>query len=309
LKAGIAPLQASGGAPLTVRDIDRLKCERGEVPPPRQWFFGFREILRRFEAELGPDVVWMSHPSAIITSFDKLDCLQRWTRAGLPVPPRYPEIADYAGLREQVRDRHARLFIKLRYGYSAVGAVALEWRGDLIRAITTVEVDWSGSRPRLFLSRHPRLLTSESDIARLIDLLGHEEVLVESWLPKARLNGVPFDLRLVVIGGTLRHVVGRANSSPFTNLNLDACRIPREAVEHHLGKSWSTAQELAERAAAELPEALVLGIDLLVRPSFQRFALLEANAFGDYLPGLFHRGESTYEAALRAIASMAEEPV
>jgi hypothetical protein len=143
----------------------------------------------------------------------------------------------------------------------------------------------------------------------LIDLLGREEIVVESWIPKARWNGVPFDLRFVVIAGKMRHVVGRANASPFTNLNLGASRIERDAMEQRFGDSWSTVESLAERASAEIPNATVLGIDLLVRPGLKRFALLEANAFGDYLPNLLHDGDTTYEAELRAVGAAAEELV
>jgi len=36
-----------------------------------------------------------------------------------------------------------------------------------------------------------------------------------------------------------------------------------------------------------------------VGPCCKKFALLEANAFGDYLPGLSFRGMSTWDAQLR----------
>ncbi len=48
---------------------------------------------------------------------------------------------------------------------------------------------------------------------------------------------------------------------------------------------------------------MYLGIDLLIKPNKREFALLEANAFGDYLPRLTHNGHSTYEAELVAIAN------
>ena len=115
----------------------------------------------------------------------------------------------------------------------------------------------------------------------------------------SRSNGRPFDLRVVTIGGRAHHVVGRAHSSPFTNLNLDAERLSRECVAELLGDAWPEALNLAEQAAAALPGAYVLGVDLVVRPCRKRFAILEANAFGDYLPRLEFNGESTYDAALR----------
>jgi hypothetical protein len=199
------------------------------------------------------------------------------------------------------------LFLKLRYGYSAMGAVALEWRGDRIRAITTVEAATYSGTPSLFVSKRPRILRRETEIAWLVDRLAREEVLVEEWLPKARWNGLPFDVRVVVIGGAAFHAVGRANAAPFTNLNLDATRIGREELlACRLGDHWEDLLELAVAAAERLPEAGMLGIDVLVKPNGREFALLEANAFGDYLPGLTFDGRSTWDVEVRWLAGRRE---
>ena len=250
----------------------------------------------------------MSHPDAIITTFDKSDCLERWASAGLPVPKRHHGIRSYAQLRRENTDRHARIFIKLRYGYSAMGAVALEWRDDLVRAITTMDVEWANGRPRLFVTKRPRVITREFEIAWLIDTLAMEEIVVEDWLPKARWKSMPYDLRLVMIDGQVCHAVGRASHSPFTNLNLDATRIPQDSIERHLGESWTHCKTLCEQAAAQIPEAGYLGLDVLVRPGGRQYALLEANAFGDYLPGLLYRGQSTYASELSSHWPSAHSP-
>ena len=59
--------------------------------------------------------------------------------------------------------------------------------------------------------------------------------------------------------------------------------------------------ELSQQAASLFPSATSFGLDVLPRSCRKRFTLLEANAFGDYLPGLKHRGMSTYEAELRSL--------
>lgn len=301
LTAGIEPLAEAGGVPVDAEAIRQMTFGRGEIHHPRQWYFGFWKVLgeldRRFAAR---GVEWMSTPGEVATAFDKRACLDRWRERGLPVPARWDGIATYHQLRQAVPERHARLFIKPRYGYSALGAIALEWRGTDVRAITTVETTWADGRPRLFTSKRPRVLTREFEIAWLLDTLAVDEIVVEEWLPKARCQGKPFDLRIVTIGQRAAHIVGRCSTSPFTNLNLDAVRLSRDVVAERLGAEWPRALELAEQAAAALPEAFVLGIDLLVRPCRTRFALLEANAFGDYLPKLLHQGRSTYEAAVHA---------
>jgi hypothetical protein len=307
LTAGIAPMEAAGRIPIRVAQIRELQCDRGEILHPLQWFLGYRRILESLKSRWDhPNLRWMSTPGSVVRSFDKIACLERWSSAGLPVSYRYPTASTYSEIRQTVPDRHARLFVKLRYGYCAIGAVALEWRGSLVRAITTVEVTWSDGRPRLFVSKKPRILTREFEIAWLIDTLAMEEILVEDWLPKARWNGCPFDLRVITIGGIVHHVVGRANPSPFTNLNLDAKRISRDDVVERLGDGWWTMESICQNAAEALPDAGMLGIDLLVRPGDRKFALLEANAFGDYLPGLTYQGMSTWEAQIHQLSN---EPI
>lgn len=305
LKLGISPLEADGGLPISEAEIDQLACARGEMLHPRQWFLGWRRLLNDLASRWNPcSIRWMSTPAAIITAFDKAACLSRWNLANLPVPTQYSAISTYCELRRGIPDRHARIFIKLQYGYSAMGAVALEWRSDRVRAITTVESTWAHGRPRLFVTKRPRQLHREFEIAWLIDTLGMERIIVEDWLPKARWNGLPYDLRVVMIDGQMNHVVGRANASPFTNLNLDAQRMSRDVVETEIGQQWNSLNQLCEQAVESLPEAGMLGLDVLVRPRCQKFVLLEANAFGDYLPGLLYRGQTTYEAELRSATQL-----
>jgi hypothetical protein len=300
LQLGSEPLAVLGGTSLTQVELANWQPARGEMQRPRQWFLGYRRLLERLEAAWdSTEPQWMSHPTAILTAFDKLACLERWNAVDLPTPPRHLDIHGYEHLRSRIAQRHARIFIKLRYGYSALGAVALEWRDSLVRAITPMCVEEVEGKPRLFLSKRPQVLHDESRIAWLIDELAKEDIIVEDWLPKARYRGVPYDLRVVMVGGQVQHVVGRANSSPFTNLNLDAERLPRDAIEAELGDAWTDLELLCEQAASCLPSANMLGLDVLVRPGRKRFSLLEANAFGDYLPGLLHHGQSTYEWQFR----------
>ena len=301
LRLGIEPMRAAGRVPTDAAAIGRIVFARGEVLHPRQWFLGFQAFLQRLARDWsGLGLRWMSTPDAILTAFDKLRCLRLWESAGLPTPRRWDGIQTYHQLRAAINERHARVFVKLRYGYSAMGAVALEWRGERVRAITTVETVWNDGRPRLFVTKRPRVLLREQEIAWLIDTLAMEEVIVEQWLPKARWRGLPFDVRIVCIGQQARHVVGRGSTSPFTNLNLDATRIAASDLAVRLGASWQTLRELAARAAASIPDAFALGLDLLVRPGEGHFALLEANAFGDYLPRLTDGGQTTYEAEVTA---------
>jgi hypothetical protein len=73
-------------------------------------------------------------------------------------------------------------------------------------------------------------------------------------------------------------------------------------------EAWQTARRTCERAAAVFPDSLHLGVDLLVAPGYRRHAVLEANAFGDLLPGVLSEGLDTYEAEVRAVLACGTVP-
>jgi hypothetical protein len=136
----------------------------------------------------------------------------------------------------------------------------------------------------------------------LLDSLCREGVQVEEWVPKAAFEGQTFDLRVLVIGGAVRHIVPRLSRHPMTNLHLLNCRGDPERLRAQIpAADWAAALETCRRAAALFPGCLHVGIDLLFTPSFRRHAVLEANAFGDLLPGLLCDGLDTYEAELVAL--------
>lgn len=304
LSEGIGATAEEGGDPISKSGIARLPFRRGAIVRPRQWYLGYSAVLARIAGELDQrsDVTVMADPRDVVTLFDKSECQMRFEQVGIPVPRFWTGITSYDQLRGEFRgERHRRLFVKLLHGFSAMGSMALEWLDGKVRAIAPMEFERSAGGSQLFVTKRVRVYTDELEIAELVDLLAKERILVEEWLPKARLNGRGFDLRIVTIAGRACHVVGRASSSPFTNLNLDAQRIEAERVCDHLGGVWPHVSEISEQVAASFPRSLYLGVDLLVSPRANSFAILEANAFGDYLPGLLHDGRSTYECELRAV--------
>ena len=122
-------------------------------------------------------------------------------------------------------------------------------------------------------------------------------------MPKASFEGQTFDLRVLVIAGEVRHVVPRLSRQPMTNLHLLNQRGDVERLREHVpAESWEAVLETCRRAAALFPGCLHVGIDLLLTPSLRRHALLEANAFGDLLPGVLWNGLGTHDAELAALA-------
>jgi hypothetical protein len=127
-------------------------------------------------------------------------------------------------------------------------------------------------------------------------------VQVEEWVPKAGTEGHAFDLRVLVVGGQVRHTVARLSRTPMTNLHLRNRRGDVGALQARIGRErWEAGMETCRRAAALFPGSWYAGLDLLFAPGFRRHALLEINAFGDLLPGVLCDGLDTYTAELTAL--------
>lgn len=294
---------------LSAEAVAALRFERGLILAPRQWYRGFRALLRRCEAllaEAGPRLL-LNRPEEIALMFDKARSHARLQAAGVAVPPAAGRVASYAALRSELeRLGWSRVFLKLDSGSSASGVVALEVRRGRVQAQTSAELVEEGGQPRLYNSLRIRRYRDEGQVARLVDLLALEGVHVERWIPKASLEGQGCDLRWVVIGGRARQAVVRQSRSPMTNLHLGNRRGDLAAFRERLGaEGWRELGALAEAACATFA-GLYAGVDLLVDSSWRRQAVLEINAFGDLLPGVEHEGQGCYEAEVAEAARRAE---
>jgi glutathione synthase/RimK-type ligase-like ATP-grasp enzyme len=278
--------------------------EKGRMVYPRQWYLGFCAVLREIERQraLCPPHALMNHPDDIAVMFDKRACHQRMRAAGVAVPRGLGGVACYEELVAAMRrERCSRVFVKLAHGSSASGVVAYQVGAREQLATTTVEMVRAGGELRLYNSRRLRTYRDPRDIADLIDALCRHCVHAEQWQPKAGIDDRTFDLRVVVIGGRVRHVVVRLSRGPLTNLHLLNARGDRDAVIRRMGaEAWEAAQRTCLLAMACFPQSLYGGIDLLISPGYRRHAVLEINAFGDLLPNVAHDGDDTYAAEIAA---------
>ncbi|MGY2894413.1 STM4014 family protein [Deinococcus sp. UYEF24] len=278
----------------------------GELAPTRAWFAGFSAVLQGLDADLqqAPPHLRMQQTDHLLTMFDKPATHARLRAAGVPVPEALPEVRSLDELLHAARERGwARVFVKLAYGSSASGAVALEWSGERVQAVTTVRQEGG----RLYNSRRLLRLTSWPEVRTLVDALAPERLHVERWLPKASFAGRPMDLRVVVIGGRAEHALVRLGKGPITNLHLGNERGDIGALQAELGgEGWQAIQQSCVSALAAFPGALYGGVDLMLTPGWRRQAVLEVNAFGDYHRGVLARGpdgteRDTYAAELHAL--------
>jgi hypothetical protein len=309
LVAGADALDDSPYDRLDQDEAAAIPIEKGRILYPRQWYLGFCAVLREIERQraLCPLHTLMNHPDDIAVMFDKRLCHGRMRAAGVAVPRELGSVASYEQLVAAMRrERCPRVFVKLAHGSSASGVVAFQVAATEQLAITTVELVRADRELHLYNSRRIRTYRDPRDIADMIDALCRHRVHVEQWLPKAGINSRTFDLRVVVIGGGVRHVVVRLSRGPLTNLHLLNARGDRDAVVERMGAdAWEAAQQTCLRAMQCFPQSLYGGIDLLISPGYRRHAVLEINAFGDLLPGVTHDGDDTYAAEIAACGAPA----
>ncbi len=297
------------GAIVSAARIESYAEDRGRIRWPAQWYAGLDGVCRDMAGWLAacePHRLTVA-PTAVRLMFDKQWTNAALSRLGVPVPPALlirPESYDDL-IGRATAAGWPQVFVKLRYGSSGSGAVAIRLgrRGEVV-AYTTVEVDGTDrdGRPRLYNTRRIRRLTTAADVAAVVDALAPHFVVAERWLPKAGIDGRAFDLRVLVIDGRARHVVPRLSSSPMTNLHLLNRRGDADRVRRAVGEArWAEAMAICERAVAAFPGTLHAGVDLMFQPGFRRPTVLEVNAFGDLLPGVLHEGMDPYTAELAAV--------
>ncbi|MFB9993317.1 STM4014 family protein [Deinococcus oregonensis] len=275
--------------------------EGGELAPTHAWYAGFAGALRELETQLQTCAPHrrMQRTEHLLSMFDKPATHARLEAAGVPVPPALHGVSSTEDLLAQARAQGwSRVFVKLAYGSSGSGAVALQWSGARVAAVTTVRMEGG----RLYNSRVLVRYNTWPEVQALIDALARQGLQVERWLPKADFGGRTIDLRVVVIGGRAQHTLVRSARGPITNLHLGNERGDLPALIRALGEDrWAQVQQVAQQALAAFPGALYGGVDLLLTPGFRRAAVLEVNAFGDYHRGVLFGGLDTYQAELRAL--------
>ncbi|MEE1746817.1 STM4014 family protein [Streptomyces sp. NPDC006641] len=317
---GEAVRMDSPGEDAEVERLLRRVDDPTRVEGSAVWYAGFTSAVRTVaRAAAAAGAVLLDDPGDIAVLFDKRLCHAVLEGAGVPVPASptsgaaAPVVRGWADVRERMADHGMpRIFVKPAHGSSASGVLAVETAGPgRVRATTSVERDASG---RLFNSLRVRRVTTEREVAAIVDALAPDGLHIERWLPKATHRGRATDLRVVVVAGRATHAVVRTSHSPMTNLHLGGERGDlddvRAAVEA-AGSGWDEALAVCERAAGCFPDTLCVGVDLLPSTGWRRFAVGEVNAFGDLLPrltglpGSGAEGLDTYAAQVAATMNRA----
>lgn len=269
--------------------------ERGELLAADAWFAGFARALQRLAAQLEhlPQAQVVNAPEDILAMTDKLACQQRLQAAGVPTPPLLGPVSSHEHL-VALLDQHGadRVFVKARYGSSAAGVIAYRRnRRGQEQATTTAQLQADGRR--LFNVKRTRSYQRPAEVRQLVDLVTSQQAYVEAWIPKPRCGFGHFDLRVLAFAGRSAHRVARLAQRPMTNLHLDSERV--DPAQLLAAGDLAAVDSAVEHAAAAFAHSQVIGFDLVAQRGQVR--VLEANAFGDLLPGLLWRGQDTYATA------------
>lgn len=285
--------------------VDELVSDHGRIGLTAAWYSGFSRLLRQVALQAGSaGLAYMNHPAEIELLFNKRACHAQMRAHGVPVPDALPPVRTYEELRAAMRAAGMkRVFIKPAHASSASGVIAFRAQGDRVEAISSAELVRSGTETRLYNSLKLQTYRDEKTIALLADAVLAEVAIAEQWIPKATLHGRSFDLRVLVIAGKAQHLVVRTGHSVITNLHLGNRRGDETTVYNRIGPAaFERLLATAEGAAACFPRSLYIGVDLLLANDYRSAYVMEANAFGDLLPGILHEGHSTYAAEITAFS-------
>ncbi|NTX14100.1 STM4014 family protein [Myxococcus sp. CA056] len=304
LKRGHEDALEHGCQVLAPEDVDALVEDHGRILAPRQGHLGFLRVLSELEAVFRERPRWrvLQSPASIADLFDKRITSRRYAALGVPVPEPLDGVTDVASLRERMDDEDWReVFVKVSCGSSASCLAIFRRHRERESLVTTIEQAPTG----WYNSLKVRRITEPERVEDVLGFLLREGSQVERSIPKARLGGDTFDCRVLTVGGEPAFTVVRQSRGPITNLHLGGWRGEPEELEAAVPRNeWKAAMESC-RVVARAHDCLHVGIDLMFEEHFTGHRVVEANAFGDLLPGLQREGFSVYEWEIREALALA----
>ena len=298
------------GAPVPESDADYEALGACTIGYPRAWYLGFLDLLSRVERACDDreDVLRTTSKDELAILFDKSRCHRRLEDAGVAVPRSFGSAATGYELTERLRRIGApRVFVKSRHGSAAAGVVALTLGSphapDRWLAYTTSTLASVKGRVRVVNSLRLKKYEGRRAVEELLGAFVAHGVHIEEWIPKLAVDGRVSDVRIVTFGGQPRHAIVRCARGPITNLHLGNERCVVSSLQDRIGRaSWEDALSTCRSVAKLFPASLLLGIDIAFHARRKTHAVLEVNAFGDFVQGVRDRGEDPAEAWVSTVA-------
>lgn len=308
-RTGLLKIEPPGDDPAThllllhagCRLLDRPPVEApalGELLAMDAWFAGFASAMASLAAQLAdlPQTRVVNAPAEICLMTDKLACQRHLAAHGVPIPALLGPVASYEHLQSLLHEHQLdRVYLKPRYGSSASGVVAYRRnKAGRQQATTSAALHHGAGAARLFNVKRMARYETRHDITALVDALAAQQLYAEAWLNKPRCGDSHYDLRVVTVAGRPAHRVARIGAQIMTNLHLDNRRGDAAGLLN--AADMAVLETTSALAARAFPHSHVTGYDLVVRQG--QAHVLEANAFGDLLPGLLWQDADTYAAQL-----------
>jgi glutathione synthase/RimK-type ligase-like ATP-grasp enzyme len=297
-RLGMSSTAAAGYATLQGDDLAGLSD--GAIGSPAQLSHGLVagiEAAATIAERCGAIVSCTAKEVAL--AFDKTESLRVLRAAGIPTPRTLPGVAGWEALIAAMENvRMPRVFVKLRHGSAAAGMIAVARNGAQWIASTTAVLGGDG---KLRATKRVRRVLDRTELAQLVDRLAPLGLHCEEWLPKIGIGDRTADLRLVMIGDAIVPVL-RTSRHPMTNLHLDGGRAsPARLIQRIGDAAWHEAIESARKAARCFPGLHTTGVDLAILADGRRHAVLEVNAFGDYIKDVAVDGLDSHQMQVRSI--------
>lgn len=245
-----------------------------------------KEQLERYQSFLNQlcscHCQFLNHPSALVTLLDKYQCKEVLRQHGLFVTDcltsHLQSMEELIALME--KRRVTSVFLKPIHYSGAAGVVALRRNpatGEFI-AITSSAV----RQGQLYNTKHLYRMTKWEEIRELLDCLLPLGLMVERWVPKDTINGMSYDLRVVVQFGKVIHIVVRQSKGPITNLHLNNCAGTVEVLS--LSRQRMEAiEELCVKAVGLFDGLAYAGVDVLLNKKSKQPYIIEMNGQGDLI--------------------------
>jgi hypothetical protein len=295
-RAGERAARSAGYPALTPAEASGVVGRKGPLGSVTQLFFGLCAALRQAADIAAQAGAIVSHPpEEIALAYDKAECTRHLAARAIAGTRALDNVTGFDSLVEAARARRARrVFVKLRYGSSAAAMVALAMGPDgRMLAHATAELAADGA---IWITRDVRRVEQIAHIAALVDALARHGIHVEAWLPKAGIDNMTCDLRIIVVDGEPVFHVLRMSRHPMTNLHLGGRRSDSAALRARMAPgAWDRVLATCRAVARAFPGSFALGIDLAVLADLRSHAVLEVNAFGDHIKNVCYNGCTTQE--------------
>lgn len=285
------------------RDWSDAPYRKGWLGHPSLVYRGLQRVLDGLEASFDerPHLRPLAQPRDIVTMFDKTQTCRLLISNGLPCPEELDMTAVQSGvevLQTAVESGFGTVYAKLRTGSSATGIAAID------TASSSAQTSMLRLDGEIFNTLRLQSVAKD-ELIPLLDFLLIEGLSLQEGVAKARIDGMLFDLRVIVIDGQPEFTIFRLSHAPMTNLHFGGRRGDVADCRRHLPtRVWLDAMDTCVEAAS-LFDAHMVGIDLAFERGYFRHVILEVNAFGDFFPGWTDgQGRSIYQAELESLLGM-----